>query len=83
MIGVTKVFFIELFDILFFIAVNDALYSDSGDSLLELELFLESFHFLLEGQDFIGIGLFIIFGVIVVSLMRGANNVMMFLVTVA
>ena len=59
MIGVTKVVFVEFFDILFFDAVDDALYSDGGNCLMELELFLESFHFLLEGQDFIGVGLFV------------------------
>jgi hypothetical protein len=56
LIGVTKVVFVEFFDILFFNAVNDVLYTDGGDCLLELKLFLESFHFLLEGKDFIEIG---------------------------
>jgi hypothetical protein len=63
LIGVTKLVFIEFFDVLFFDAVDDALYSDGGDSLLELKLFLESFHFLLQGQDFIEVGLFVDFWV--------------------
>ncbi len=49
MICVAKVVFVELVDVLFFDAVNDALHSDGNDCLLELKLFVESFHFLLEG----------------------------------
>jgi hypothetical protein len=56
LIGITKVVFVEFFDVLFFDAVNDALFSDGSDCLLELELFLESFYFLLEGKDFIRVG---------------------------
>jgi hypothetical protein len=63
LIGITKVVLGEFFDIQFFNAVDDALYSYGSDCLLELELFLESFHFLLEGQDFIGVGLFVDFWV--------------------
>jgi hypothetical protein len=49
LIVITKVVFVEFFDVLFFDAVDDALYSNVSDCLLELKLFLESFHFLLEG----------------------------------
>ncbi len=49
MICVAKVFFVEFFDLLFFDAVDDALYSYGSDCLLEFELFLESFHFFSEG----------------------------------
>jgi hypothetical protein len=41
---------------MFFNAVNDVLYSNGSDCLLELKLFVESFYFLLEGWDFIGFG---------------------------
>jgi hypothetical protein len=49
LISKTRSVFVEFFDVLFFDAVNDALYSDGSDFLLELELFLKSVHFLLEG----------------------------------
>jgi hypothetical protein len=84
LIGITKVDTVKFFDVLFYNAVNDALYSDGGDCLLELELFMESFHLLLEGQNFIGARLFVDFLFLcVVGLMSGANKVTMFLVTVA
>jgi hypothetical protein len=33
-VGVTKIFFVEFFDVLFFDAVSDALHADVGDRLL-------------------------------------------------
>ena len=47
-IGLTNVVFVEFFNTLFFDSVNDALYSNGSDCLLEFKLFLESCHFLLE-----------------------------------
>ena len=33
-VGVTEIFFVEFFDVLFFDAVDDALHTDVGDRLL-------------------------------------------------
>ncbi len=41
----TKVVFVEFFDVLFFDAADDALYSNGSDCLLELELFWRVFIF--------------------------------------
>ncbi len=49
LICVAKAVFVEFFNVLFFDAVDDALYSYGSDCLLEFKLFLESFHFFLEG----------------------------------
>jgi hypothetical protein len=49
LICIAKVVFAEFSNVLFFNAVNDALYSYGSDCLLEFELFLENFHFSLEG----------------------------------
>jgi hypothetical protein len=49
LIGIAKVVFVEFFAVLLFDAVDDALYSDGSDCLLEFELVQESFHFLMEG----------------------------------
>ena len=33
-VGITKIFFVEFFDVLFFNAINDTLYANVGDRLL-------------------------------------------------
>ena len=33
-VGITKIFFVQFFDVLFFNAVDDALHADVGDHLL-------------------------------------------------
>ena len=40
-VGVTKIFFVEFFDVLFFNAVNDALHTEVGDHLLKVEFLLK------------------------------------------
>jgi hypothetical protein len=49
LICVSQVVLVEFFNVLFFDTVNDTLYSCGSDCLLEFKLFLESFHFFLEG----------------------------------
>ena len=63
MVGVAKVVFVEFLHILFFHALNDALDTDGGYGLLEVKLFLESFPFILEGEDFVEAQLVVNFGV--------------------
>ncbi len=45
LICIAKVVFVEFFNVLFFSAADDTLYSYGSDCLMEFELFLESFHF--------------------------------------
>ncbi len=54
LICIAYVVFIKFFNVFFFNAVNDVLYSYGSDCLLEFELFLESFSIFLEGWDFTG-----------------------------
>ena len=53
-VGVTKIFFVEFFDVLFFDAVNDALHADVVDRLLQVKFLLKFLHFFLEGEYFQG-----------------------------
>ena len=53
-VGVTKIFFVEFFDVLFFNAVNDALHTEVGDHLLKVEFLLKFLPFFLEGEYFQG-----------------------------
>jgi hypothetical protein len=46
-VGVTEVFFVEFFDVLFFDAINDALHANVGDHLLQVKFFLKFLCFLL------------------------------------
>jgi hypothetical protein len=75
--------FVEFFDVLFFNAVNDALYSDGSDCLLELEFFLESFISSWRVRISKGLDCSLILGLIMADLLRGANKEWMFLMTVA
>ena len=54
LVGVAKVVFVEFLHALFFHALNDVLDANGGYSLLEVKLFLKSFPFVLEGEDFKG-----------------------------
>ena len=53
-VGVTKIFFVEFFDVLFFDAVDDALHTDVGDRLLQVKFLLKFLRFFLEGEYFQG-----------------------------
>ncbi len=53
-VGIPKVLFVEFFDILFFNAVDDALDTNVGDRLLQVEFFWIFFCFFLEDEDFKG-----------------------------
>jgi len=52
--GVTKIFFVEFFDVLLFNAVDDALYAEVGDRLLQVKFLLKFLRFFLEGEYFQG-----------------------------
>ena len=51
---VTKVFFVEFFNVLFFNAVNDVLHAEDGDCLLQVKFLLKFLRFFLEGEYFQG-----------------------------
>jgi hypothetical protein len=53
-VGITKVFFVEFFDELFFDAVDDALHADVDDRLLQVKFLLKFLRFFLEGEYFQG-----------------------------
>ena len=53
-VGVTKIFFVEFFDVLFFDTVNDALHTNVGDRLLQVKFLLKFLRFFLEGEYFHG-----------------------------
>jgi hypothetical protein len=53
-VGITKVLFVEFFNILFFNAVNDAFNTNVGDRLLQVKFLLKLLHFFLEGEYFEG-----------------------------
>ncbi len=53
-VGVTEVFFVEFFNVLFFDAVDDALHADVGDCLLQVKFLLKFLRFFLEGEYFQG-----------------------------
>ena len=53
-VGVTKIFFIEFFDVLFFNAVDDALHAEVSDCLLHVKFLLTFLCFFLEGEYFEG-----------------------------
>ena len=51
LIRVAEIFLVELFDVLFLDAVDDALHANGGDSLLQVKLLLEPLRFGLEGEE--------------------------------
>ena len=53
-VGVTKIFFVEFFNVLFFNAVDDALHAEVGDRLLQVKILLKFLRFFLEGEYFQG-----------------------------
>ncbi len=53
-VGITKIFFVEFFDLLSFDTVDDALHADVGDRLLQVEFLLKFLRFFLEGEYFQG-----------------------------
>jgi hypothetical protein len=53
LVGIAKVVFIELLDVLLLNAVNDALYTDVGDGLLKVKCFLKILCVLLEVEEFV------------------------------
>ncbi len=59
-VGVTKIFFVEFFDVLFFNAVDDALHAKVGDRLLQVKFLLEFLRFFLEGEYFQGVDVAVI-----------------------
>jgi hypothetical protein len=52
LVSIAKVVFIELLDVLLLNAVNDALYTDVGDSLLKVKPLLMILYVCLEAEEF-------------------------------
>jgi hypothetical protein len=52
LVGIVKVVFVELLDILLLNAVNDALYTYVGDGLLKVECLLKNLRVRLEAEEF-------------------------------
>jgi hypothetical protein len=53
LVGVAKVAFIELLNVLLLNAVNDTLYTNDGDGLLKVERLLKILHVCLEAEEFV------------------------------